>query len=257
MERADLLRGTFGRIDAYCWRRGLGSAPLPFLENLLILGNEKAYDLICFDVDGTLVRHPSNMVIWEVLNLRYGGSKEINRLRYHMYCEGKLSYERWVQLDVQTWIDAGATRDEIVESVREFSLFPGARESVCELSARGYKLAVISGTLDLVLDTLFPDHPFDDVFTNRVFFNGDGKLESWRATRFDSHGKPVALREIARRNNIPLSRTAYVGDGENDIPLLGVAGCFVAFRPRSRELAESADLVIEDEGLYKLLDIFH
>ncbi|MEJ2722660.1 MAG: hypothetical protein P8181_16200, partial [bacterium] len=83
------------------------------------MANKKAYDLICFDVDGTLVRHPSNMVIWEVLNLRYGGSKEINRLRYQMYCEGKLSYERWVQLDVQTWIDAGATRDQILESVRE------------------------------------------------------------------------------------------------------------------------------------------
>ncbi|UCH83762.1 MAG: HAD family phosphatase [Candidatus Latescibacterota bacterium] len=219
--------------------------------------NDKRYDLICFDVDGTLVRHPSNMVIWEVLNLRYGGSREINRLRYQMYCEGKLSYERWVQLDVQTWIDAGATRDEIIDAVREFSLFPGARESVHELGKRGYKLAVISGTLDILLETLFPDHPFDTVFTNRIFFDDDGRLEAWQATRYDSHGKPVALREIAQRNDIPLSRTAYVGDGENDIPLLGVTGCFVAFRPRSRTLAEGADLVIKDDGLHKLLDIFH
>ena len=27
---------------------------------------EKAFDLICFDVDGTLVKHPTGMVIWEV-----------------------------------------------------------------------------------------------------------------------------------------------------------------------------------------------
>jgi len=217
----------------------------------------KQYDLICFDVDGTLVRHPSNMVIWEVLNLKYGGSREINRLRYQMYCEGKLTYERWVQLDVQTWIDAGATRDDIVEAVEEFSLFPGARESVLELGRRGYKLAVISGTLDILLETLFPDHPFDVVFTNKIFFDDEGRLEAWQATRFDSHGKPVALRDIAQQSGIPLSRTAYVGDGENDIPLLGVAGYFVAFRPRSRALAEGADLVIADDGLYKLLDVFH
>jgi phosphoserine phosphatase len=173
-----------------------------------------------------------------------------------MYCEGKLSYERWVQLDVQTWIDAGATRDDIVESIKEFSLFRGARESVHELKNRGYKLAVISGTLDILLETLFRDHPFDTVFTNRIFFDDDGKLEAWQATQFDSHGKPIALREIAQKAGIRLSRTAYIGDGENDIPLLGVAGFFVAFRPRSRVLAEGADLVIED-NLHKLLDIFH
>jgi phosphoserine phosphatase len=197
------------------------------------------------------------MVIWEVLNLRFGGSREVNRFRYQMYCEGKLSYERWVQLDVQTWIDAGATRDEITESIKELSLFRGARESVHELARRGYKLAVISGTLDILLETLFPDHPFDTVFTNQIFFDEDGKLEAWRATRFDSHGKPVALREIARKAGTPLARTAYVGDGENDIPLLGVAGYFVAFRPRSQRLSEGADLVIEDDDLYRLLDVFH
>ena len=38
-------------------------------------------DLICFDVDGTLVRHPTGMVIWEVLNIRFGGSVEQTEYR--------------------------------------------------------------------------------------------------------------------------------------------------------------------------------
>ncbi len=220
------------------------------------MSNERACDLICFDVDGTLVRHPSGMVIWEVLNLRYGGSKEINRTRFEMYREGKLSYDRWVELDVGGWIEKGATRDDIVECVREFSLFDGARETVHELKRRGFRLGVISGTIDIVLDTLFPDHPFDAVHTNRIFFDERGRLEAWRATRFDIDGKPVALREIARKHDVPLSRTAYIGDGENDIPLLGVAGFFVAFRPKSPLLAEGADMVIGKEGLGRLLDVF-
>lgn len=219
------------------------------------MSTKRAYDLVCFDVDGTLVRHPSGQVIWEILNLKFGGSREINRFRYQMYCEGKLSYERWVKLDVSGWIGRGATREEIVESVREFSLFDGARETVHELKRRGLALGVISGTLDIVLDTLFPDHPFDEVYTNRIFFDGQGKLSAWKATRFDTHGKPDALRDMAERHGVPLSRTAFVGDGENDIPLLGVAGCFVAFRPRSRELAERADVVLADGELKKLLDV--
>jgi phosphoserine phosphatase len=220
------------------------------------MSTKRAYDLICFDVDGTLVRHPSGLVIWEVLNLKYGGSKEINRFRYQMYCEGRLSYERWVRLDVSSWIEKGATEEEIVESVREFSLFDGARETVHELNRRGFTLGVISGTLNVVLDVLFPDHPFDEVYTNKIFFDGGGKLARWEATRFDSHGKPDALRDMARRHDVPLSRTAFIGDGENDIPLLGVAGCFVAFRPRTRELAERADVVLEEHELPRILGLF-
>lgn len=216
----------------------------------------RSYDLICFDVDGTLVRHPSGLVIWEVLNLKYGGSKEINRFRYQMYCEGRLSYERWVQLDVSGWIDHGATESGVLEAVSEFSLFDGARETVHELKRRGYMLGVISGTLNVVLDTLFPDHPFDEVYTNKIFFDGGGRLDGWEATRYDSHGKPEALRDIARRHGVDLSRTGFVGDGENDEPLLGVAGFFAAFRPRSRVLADGADIVLAESELPKLLDVF-
>lgn len=216
----------------------------------------KQFDLIAFDVDGTLVRHPTGRVIWEVLNLRYGGSEETNRARFEMYHRGELPYDEWVKLDVGGWIAAGATKTEILDSVDEFELIDGARETIEELKRRGFRLAVISGTIDIVLDRLFPDHPFDDVHTNKIFFDEDGKLESWRATAYDGHGKPVALREIAGKHDVPLERSAFVGDGENDVPLLGVSGFFVAYQPKSKRLQAGADLVIEDEGLHGLLDVF-
>ena len=216
----------------------------------------KRIDLICFDVDGTLITHPSGMVIWEVLNLKFGGSRDINKRRYEMYHRGELPYDEWVALDVGGWISAGATRADIVEVASEFSLVDGARETVEELRRRGYKLAVISGTLDVLLEHLFPGHPFDTVYTNRVFFDEGGKLTRWKATPFDGHGKPLALREIANKYNIPLSRSAFVGDGENDVPLLGLPGLFVAYEPRSPRLEAGADLVIRDSGFIRLLDVF-
>jgi phosphoserine phosphatase len=214
------------------------------------------YDLICFDVDGTLVMHPEGRVIWEVLNIRYGGSDEINRRRYDRFLAGKMAYEEWVRLDVGGWIEAGATKGDILEAVSEFRLIDDARETVTALKKRGFRLAVISGTIDIILDTLFADHPFDDVHTNRIYFDADGKVDSWYATPFDGAGKPRALRKIAEKHGIPLSRTAFVGDGENDVPLLGVPGCFVAFQPKSQKLEAGADLVIKDEGLRRLLEIF-
>ena len=213
-------------------------------------------ELICFDVDGTLVKHPEEMVIWEVLNIRFGGNREANRRRYEMYHSGDITYDEWVALDVGDWVSAGATREEILESVAEFSLVEGARETVGELKQRGYQLAVISGTIDIVLNTLYPGHPFEDVYTNKIFFDDSGKLTSWQATPFDGYGKPAALRQITDRHDIQLARTAFVGDGENDVPLLGVAGVFVAYEPRSNELEAGADVVIKGDPFERLLEVF-
>lgn len=216
----------------------------------------RAFDLICFDVDGTLVEHPDNKVIWEVLNTRILGNDDVNKKRFRMYSDGEISYDEWVELDVGGWMEHGATRSQILEAVGEFNLIEGARETVTELKRRGYRLAVISGTLDIMIDTLFPDHPFEAVFTNKVLFDRNGTLESWEATPFDLHGKPVALRSLVERFDTSLERSAFVGDGDNDVPLLGVAGYFVAFNPRSRELEERSDIVIKRRDLRALLEIF-
>ena len=88
--------------------------------------DRRKYDLICFDVDGTLIRHPSDKVIWEILNLRFTGDDSVNRERYRMYLNGEIDYAEWVRLDVGGWIEAGATRDRVVDAVREFEVYEGA-----------------------------------------------------------------------------------------------------------------------------------
>jgi phosphoserine phosphatase len=119
----------------------------------------------------------------------------------------------------------------------------------------GIRLAIISGTLDVVIDALFPDHPFDDVYSNRLVFNDAGVLTGWQATPFDLEGKPVALRELSIRHAVALDRAAFVGDGANDVPMVGVAGCVVAFNPRSRELARLANHVIHEPNLSRVLEL--
>jgi len=219
------------------------------------MNDDNKYDLICFDVDGTLIKHPSDKVIWEILNIRFIGDDSVNQQRYRMYLEGEISYADWVRLDVGGWIEAGATRGQVVDAVREFQVYEGALETVRALKQHGIHLAVISGTIDVVIDTLFPDHPFDDVFTNRILFDGDDRVAGWEATPYDLHGKPVALRDLADRHGVPLERTAFVGDGENDVPVVGVAGYVVAFNPRSPELERRADRVMKGRNMLELLDI--
>jgi phosphoserine phosphatase len=213
----------------------------------------RRFDLVAFDVDGTLVHHPEDKTVWEVLNLRFTGSDHQNSERWELYRQGKLSYAEWVALDVEGWRKAGATRDELIAAMEGLRLVEGARETMDALKREGMRLAVISGTLDLLLDTLFPDHPFDEVYTNRIAFDEAGRIASWTATPFDMEGKGVALRAIAMRESIPLSRCAFVGDHANDLAAARLAGFALAFNPKSAELEESAHAVVRSGDLRDLL----
>ncbi len=213
----------------------------------------RRFDLVAFDVDGTLVHHPEGKTVWEVLNRRFTGSDDQNSLRWDLYREGKLSYAEWVALDIASWRDAGATRDAILGSLDGLTLVQGARETLRELSSRGTRLAVISGTLDVMLDALFPDHPFDEVYTNRIAFDDDGRISHWHATPFDMDGKGIALRAIALREQIPLARCAFVGDHANDVAAARQAGFSVAFNPKSVELEDAASAVVRSKDLRDIL----
>jgi len=210
-------------------------------------------ELVAFDVDGTLVCGPDGLTVWEVLNRRYLGTSDVNRERYALYLRGELSYEEWVALDIEGWRAAGATRAEMVREIAPLRLVDGARETIAELRGRGCRLAVISGTLDLLLDTLWPDHSFDEVRTNRIEFDPSGRIAGWQATRYDMEGKARALREMAERAGLPLARCAFVGDSSNDVWVAREAGFSVAFNPRSPELESVASAVVHSDDLRAIL----
>jgi len=210
-------------------------------------------DLVAFDVDGTLVRHPEGLTVWEVLNRRFAGSATINRERYEMFRAGRLSYAEWVALDIEGWRAAGARREDLVAQFDSLELVSGTREALAALKTRGLRLVIISGTLDLMLHTLLPDGPFDEIHANHIGFDGEGRITHWRATPFDMEGKERLLRAIALRDGIPLSRCAFVGDSENDLWVARAAGLSVAFNPRSEELEQSATVVVRSDDLRDVL----
>jgi hydroxymethylpyrimidine pyrophosphatase-like HAD family hydrolase len=61
------------------------------------------------------------------------------------------------------------------------------------------------------------------------------------------------LKHISNHFKVPLSETAYVGDGRNDISVFGVVGLSIAFKPEDKEVAESAMLTIRNNDLRSIL----
>ncbi len=212
---------------------------------------------IFFDVDGTLVHHPRGETVWQVLNRVFLGDDARNEERFRRFLAGELAYADWVALDVGDWIERGVRRDDIVRVIREeLAPAPGAEEAIRGLHRRGYRLAVISGTLDVVLETLLPGMPFDRVLTNRIEFGPDGRITGWRATPYDVDGKADAVEAIAADLGVPPARCAFVGDHWNDLAAFERVGVAIAFHPKDDRVRRAADLVVEDGPLTVLLDWF-
>jgi phosphoserine phosphatase len=194
--------------------------------------------------------------VWEVLNERFTGKPDCNLERYALYRAGKLTYPEWVALDIGGWRDAGARRDDLFAAFAQLELVPGTRETLRALAEVGHRLVVISGTLDVFLESLLPERPFDEVYTTKIGFDDSGQISGWHATPYDMQGKAEILRTIAAREGIPLSRCAFIGDSSNDVWIAREAGLGIAFNPKSTELEEAADVVLRSDDLRVILPHF-
>jgi phosphoserine phosphatase len=213
-------------------------------------------DLVAFDVDGTLIDHDEGKVVWQLLNRRFLGEDSVNDERLRLFRQGELSYAEWVALDVQGWQEKGATETEVRAALAGLRPVAGARETLAELGRRGYRLALISGTIDIALDHCLPDLEIDEVYLNRLHFAADGSIAGWEATPYDMDGKARCLAEIAARRGLSLERSAFIGDHLNDVAVARVAGFSIAWNPRSPDLEATATVTVRGDDLRSILRYF-
>jgi phosphoserine phosphatase len=208
--------------------------------------------LVCFDLDGTLI--DGTVYIWQTLHENFVKDKVLHKKVSEDYFNGRISYQEWFDHDLSTFKAHGVTRDRIIECVRSLTLMEGARETLQELKKRGYTLSLISGSIKLVLDELFPDHPFDHILINEIHFDDAGEITGGTATHYDVEKKGEGLRLVAEKEGITSRECVFVGDNENDLSIAQEAGFSIAFNCKSENLARLCDVVIPEKDLRKVLD---
>ena len=171
------------------------------------------------------------------------------------FLSGKISYLQWAEHDIGLWKEKNAKKDDFFKAMSHLKLMEGAMETLQELKKRGLKLAVISGSLNIILEKFMPNYNefFDDVFISRIYFDEKGNISKVEATEFDIDAKVIALKKIAEREKISLKECVFVGDYLNDMKIIQEAGLGIAFNCNYEELKKVADVVIDKKDLREIL----
>jgi HAD superfamily phosphoserine phosphatase-like hydrolase len=205
------------------------------------------FPLVCFDVDGTLV--DDTIFIWQTLHDHFGTDPVARKKAHDDFFSGAITYADWFHSDLVLLSRAGATRARIREVLDMLKPMEGAREALEDLRRRGHTLAIVSGSLDIVVEHLFPDVPFRHVLLNRLAFDAEGRIAGGVPTPYDVQGKADGLRELCRREGLSPSQAAFVGDNVNDLWIARAAGLAIAFNCKSDELRHSCHVEIVEKDL--------
>lgn len=120
---------------------------------------------------------------------------------------------------------------------------PGVAELVAAVHARSGLVGVVSGGFHEILDELAPALGVDVWRANRLAASDGILTGAVDGEIVDAAGKAAALREWAAQHGVPARATIAIGDGANDLAMLGAAGLGLAFNAKPA-VRQRADLVI-------------
>ncbi len=189
--------------------------------------------LICFDMDSTLIQTECIDELAE----RAGVGAEVRAITESAMrgeIDFKESFTRRVAL--LKGLDASVLEDIAVN----MPITEGVDRLMSVLKRCGYKIAILSGGFTYFGEFLQRKYGIDYVYANELEIGEDGKLTGrYVGEIVDGHRKAELLKLIAQVEKVNLAQTIAVGDGANDLPMLGEAGLGIAFHAKPRVVANA------------------
>lgn len=134
----------------------------------------------------------------------------------------------------------------------ETHLMPGATELVRTMAAHGAHCALASGGFTWFTGRVAEKVGFTSHHANILEDDGATLTGTVAEPIFDRDSKLATLKRLAAELGLPLSDTLAVGDGANDLAMLGAAGLGVAYRAKP-VVAAAARVRVDHADLRALL----
>ena len=190
---------------------------------------------LIMDVDSTLIQQ-------EVIELlaAYAGKRDEVAAVTEAAMRGELDFAQSLHARVAVLAGLPAA---VVDSVRaEVKLSEGAAELVAAFKAAGHAVAVVSGGFNQILRPIAEELGLDYWIANELEIVDGALTGKVLGAVIDRAAKEKYLREWAAAEGVAMEHTIAVGDGANDLDMLGAAGIGVAFnaKPAVRAVADAA-----------------
>jgi phosphoserine phosphatase len=143
-----------------------------------------------------------------------------------------------------------AVVDEVIR--KRITLSPGSRELVATMRARGFHTALVSGGFTVFTAPVARMLGFDENRANVLVTEGGRLTGKVVEPILGRQAKVDALAELAARFAISTDDAIAVGDGANDLGMLGLAGSGVAIHAKP-SVAAQAKIRIDHGDLTALL----
>ena len=224
-------------------RAQIGDRPVDVVVQLTAF-REKA--LLIADMDSTIIEQECIDELAEFVGKR----SEISEITERAM-RGEIDFEEALRARVAML--TGLRETQLAEAFDErISLTPGARTLVRTMHERGAFTALVSGGFTYFTQRVAEKAGFHTQQANRLEFE-DGVLTGSVANPILGRAaKRSALKGFVAERAVDPLATLAVGDGANDLDMLGAAGLGVAFHAKPA-VAEQADAVISHGDLTALL----
>ena len=226
--------------------RGNPSNRVKMQEQLMRLANELQMDfsfqednmyrrmrrLICFDMDSTLIETE----VIDELAIRAGVGQQVKEITERAM-RGEIDFTESFRERVA--LLKGLDETVMQEIAENLPITEGVERLMYVLKKYGYKIAILSGGFTFFGKYLQQKFGIDYVYANELEIV-DGKLTGrYLGDVVDGKRKAELLQLIAQVEKVDIAQTIAVGDGANDLPMLGIAGLGIAFHAKPKVVANA------------------
>lgn len=206
--------------------------------------------LVVFDMDSTLIQ----VEVIDELAKEAGVGERVARITAAAM-RGELDFPSAFRERVR--LLKGLPVEALERVAARIPMMDGAERLISTLRALGYKTGILSGGFSYFGERLRRRLSIDYLYANELEIREGVVTGEVSSEIVDGQVKARRLREIAEREGIGLEQCIAVGDGANDLPMIGLAGLGIAFhaKPVVRQNARQSLSTIGLDGILYLIGI--